>query len=207
MPVPLWSSPLPGADRYPAAILAGPVVLAVRSTDKPPHGRIDVTKLARVLEPSPGEPLVFHVHGAPDLLLRPFADFGAGEPYWLYVDPALQHRIGHREVTFTGTWHDAGRFRYSNAVDATAEVAFTGTGIRWLGFAFDDAGIAEVAIDGAVVARVDQFGPGRDLPFDWRHRGLANGRHVLRIRLLGERRAGAKDCFLNVAGFEVEPGG
>lgn len=206
IPVHLWSAALPGAERYPAAVLAGPVVLAVRSTDKPPHGRIDVTKLAEVLEPSPGEPLVFHVRGAPDLLLRPFSDFGAGEPYWLYLDPGLQHRIDHRAVEFAGTWRDAGRFRYSDEKGAMAQVEFTGVGIRWLGYAFDDAGIAEVAIDGAIVGRVDQFGPGRDLPFDWRHRGLTEGRHVLRIRLLGERHASSKGCYLNVAGFEVEPG-
>jgi len=110
-------------------------------------------------------------------------------------------------VKFTGAWQDAGRFRHSKEKGAAAEVAFEGTGIRWLGWAFDDAGIAEIAIDGKVVARVDQFGPGRDLPFDWRHDGLAPGRHTLRLELTGDRAAKAKDCFLNVAGFDLVPSG
>ena len=137
-------------------MLAGPVVLAVRSTGRPPHGRIDLARLPDVLEPSPGEALTFHVRGAPDLLVRPFFAFAEGEPYWVYLDPSLAHRIPHAAVAFTGTWHDAGRFRYTNEKDATAEIAFEGTGVRWLGYAFDDAGIAEVTIDGVVIARVDQ---------------------------------------------------
>jgi hypothetical protein len=206
VPVPLWSAPLPGGAQYPAAILAGPVVLAVRTTGRSPHGAIDLARLAEVLEPSPGEELTFHVRGQPDLLLRPFHAVGADQPYFVYLDPALQNRVDHRDVAFRGGWHAGPRFHYSNAADAAAELAFDGTGIRWLGFAFDDAGIAEVTIDGNVVARVDQYGAGRDLPFDWRHTGLPKGRHVLRLRLTGERREASKDCYLNVAGFEIEPG-
>jgi hypothetical protein len=206
VPVPLWSAPLPGGAQYPAAILAGPVVLAVRTTGRSPHGAIDLAHLAEVLEPSPGEELTFHVRGQPDLLLRPFHAVGADQPYFVYLDPALQNRVDHRDVAFRGGWHAGPRFHYSNAADAAAELAFDGTGIRWLGFAFDDAGIAEVTIDGNVVARVDQYGAGRDLPFDWRHTGLPKGRHVLRLRLTGERREASKDCYLNVAGFEIEPG-
>ena len=205
LPVRLCTAPLLRDQATPAAILAGPVVLAVRSTGAPPHGRIDLTRLGDVLEPSPGEALSFHVRGAPDLLLRPFYAFAEGEPYWVYLDPSLAHRIPHTAVTFTGTWHDAGRFRYGNEKDATAEVTFEGTGVRWLGYAFDDAGIAEATIDGVVVARIDQFAPGRDLPFDWRHSGLAPGRHTLKLRLTGDRAAKSKNCFLNVAGFDVVP--
>jgi hypothetical protein len=205
LPMALRAVPLPGGAPFPAAIALGPVVLAVRTTGRSPHGAIDLAHLAEVLVRSDDEALTYRVRGEPDLLLRPFHAIPQAEPYFVYLDPALQHRIAHRDVAFAGRWRDAGRFRFSNEKDATAEVAFEGTGIRWLGWAFDDAGIAEVAIDGAVVARVDQYGPGRDLPFDWRHRGLAKGRHVLRLRLLGEHAAGSKGCYLNVAGFEVDP--
>jgi DUF1680 family protein len=205
LPLRLSSAPLLRDEPWPAAILAGPVVLAVRSTGGPPHGRIDLARLADVLERSPGEALTFHVRGAPDLLLRPFFAFAEGERYWVYLDPSLANRIPHSAVTFTGTWHDAGRFRYSNQKGSAAELAFDGTGIRWLGYGFDDGGIAEIAIDGKVIGRADQFAPGRDLPFDWQHTGLPPGRHTLRLLLTGERAAKSKDCYLNVAGFEVLP--
>ena len=80
---------------------------------------------------------------------------------------------------------------------------FEGAGIRWLGYRFDDAGWAEVQIDSNVVATVDQYGPGRDLPFDWSWRNLAPGPHTLRLRLLPEKTDASKDHYLNVAGFEL----
>jgi len=39
---------------------------------------------------------------------------------------------------------------------AWVECVFQGTGIRWLGQRFDDAGLAEIRIDGQVAAEVDQ---------------------------------------------------
>ncbi len=78
-----------------------------------------------------------------------------------------------------------------------------GRGVRWLGRRFDDAGTAEVSIDDRVVATVDQYGPGRDLPFDWSHRGLASGRHKIRIRILAEKSKASTDRFINVAGLEM----
>jgi hypothetical protein len=50
---------------------------------------------------------------------------------------------------------------------------------------------------------VNQYGPGRDLSFDWSYRGLASGPHKIRIRLLAEKPAPSTDRFLNVAGLEI----
>jgi hypothetical protein len=49
---------------------------------------------------------------------------------------------------------------------------------------------------------VNQYGPGRGLPFDWSYRGLVAGPHKIRIRLLAEKPAPSTDRFLNVAGLE-----
>jgi hypothetical protein len=59
-----------------------------------------------------------------------------------------------------------------------------------------------VSIDGRVVGIVNQYGPGRDLPFDWSYRGLAPGPHKIRILLLAEKPASSSNRFLNVAGLE-----
>lgn len=96
-------------------------------------------------------------------------------------------------------WNDGGRFRYTNAVGATAARTFQGTGIRWLGNRFDDAGRAQVTIAGVV----DPYGPGRDLPFDWRREGLTSGPHELRLVVLDSKAESSRDRYLNVAGFEV----
>ena len=115
------------------------------------------------------------------------------------------NRITHRQITFKQDWKDGGRFRYTNVVGATAECAFDGIGIRWLGFRYDDAGTAEVSIDGNVIANVNQFGPGRDLPFDWSSKDLAPGRHTISLRVLDEKPPQSKDRFVNIAGFEITP--
>ena len=75
--------------------------------------------------------------------------------------------------------------------------------MRWLGYRFNDAGTAEVSIDGHIVGIVNQYGPGRDLPFEWSQRGLSLGHHTIRIRILAEKAARSADRFLNVAGLEL----
>jgi DUF1680 family protein len=191
------------ARPYPAAIMRGPVVLAFRSPAGNPSRRVDVANLESALVPSAGESLTYHLASDPAALARPFYAFKDGEPYYLYLDPKAANRVTHRAVTFSEGWNDSGAFRFCNIVGATAEYAFEGTGIRWLGYRYDDAGRAEVRIDGKVVAVVDQFGPGRDLPFDWKYEGLPMGRHTIHLTLLSEKSAESKDRFLNVAGFEI----
>lgn len=203
LPMRLWASSFDPPRSAPAAALFGPVVLAFEAPTAQPLRRIAVTQLAQELAPVSGRPLCFELVSNPAVKARPFYAFGAGEHYFLYLDPKMGTRIGHRDVRFTGRWNDAGAFRFSNDAGATAQCDFEGTGVRWLGRRFDDAGRAEITIDGQVVGVVDQYGPGRDLPFDWTHRGLAPGRHTIRLRLLPDKPDASTDRYLNVIGFEV----
>ncbi|MGC4046080.1 MAG: glycoside hydrolase family 127 protein [Armatimonas sp.] len=181
---------------WPAALCYGPLALTVRSE------KTVIPEINRMV-PSRGEPLTWHTNNAPEALVRPFHLIPEGEPYRLYLDPSAARRIHYRQVRFTGDWADSGAFRFSNQPGATAELTFEGTGIRWLGQRFDDAGIAEISIDGKVIERVNQLGPGRGLPFDWRITNLSPGKHTIRLTLLPEKLEGSKDRFLNVAGFEL----
>lgn len=202
LPMKFWVSRFDPSRPYPAAILRGPVVLAIRSEINPSN-KVDLARLDETLVPSAGEPLTYHLTTLLSALVRPFYAFKEGEPYFLYLDPKAANRFPHRLITFSPHWQDAGAFRFSNVVGATAEFTFEGTGVRWLGYRFDDAGHGEVRIDGQVVAIVDQFGPGRNLPFDWKHEGLTLGKHTVKITLLPEKNPASKDRYLNVAGFEV----
>ena len=184
-------------------MLHGPVLLAFEAPSAKVLRGVDLTALEQVLTPVAGEPLHYRLAGNPSVVARPFASYGPDRRYFVYLDPEMGRRIPHSDLTFTGRWNNAGVFRFSNEVGATVEGEFEGTGVRWLGRRFDDAGTAEVSIDGRVVGIVDQYGPGRDLPFDWSHRGLAPGRHKIRIRLLAEKPGPSSDRFLNVAGLEV----
>jgi len=66
-----------------------------------------------------------------------------------------------------------------------------------------DVAALDRLFDGKAGGVADQFGPGRDLPFDWTHRGLSAGRHTIRLRLLPDKVEQSKDRYLNVIGFEV----
>jgi uncharacterized protein len=204
LPMRLWASPLiPGSD-YPTAILYGPVVLAARAPDARFVKRIDLKHLDRSLNPVAGETLTWRITSDPAVLLRPFYAYKEGEKYYLYLDPAAARHIRHDgPVTYGLHWNVAEQFHFTNVVGATAKVTFEGAGIRWLGFKFDDAGRAKVSIDGKPIAIVDQFGPGRGLPFNWTSKKLTPGKHTLRLKLLDEKTKESKDRYINVAGFEV----
>jgi hypothetical protein len=135
--------------------------------------------------------------------VRPFYAYKEGEPYYVYFDPAGADQISHRELSYQGSWNDSLAFHCTTSVGATVECKFHGTGIRWLGYRFDDAGKAEVSIDGKVVATVDQYGPGRDIPFEWSQKNLKRGPHSIRLRLLDEKSPHSRGRYINIAGFEA----
>ena len=83
------------------------------------------------------------------------------------------------------------------------EGSFSGESVKLIGWAFDDAGRAEIKIDGKVVGRIDQYGPGRDLPWTWKIGSLGPGRHTLRVTVLHEKGEASKDSFVNVGGLEI----
>ena len=71
---------------------------------------------------------------------------------------------------------------------------------------FNRKGFAEVTIDDKEVGIVDQFGPGRDLPFDWSHTGLKPGKHTIRLKVLEHKNPKSKGRFVNISGFYVLAG-
>ncbi len=149
--------PLDTSARFPAVIVRGPVALAVRSPAGNARKLLEEPNLDQVLMPVPGEALTYHTRSDDDLLVRPFYAFKQGEPYFLYLDP---NRYSHHLAQFSGEgWRGSEVFRYNDRVGASVAFAFTGTGIRWIGYRFDDAGTAEVRIDGQPVAEVEQYAP------------------------------------------------
>ncbi len=202
LPMKVWGVPLVPDQPTPVAALCGPVVLAFQAPRAALLRDLSASNLERALIPELNEPLTFHLADQ-SVKAWPFYALTAGERYFLYLDPTMGNRIPHQDVKFRGHWNDGGAFRFCNEIGAVAECEFEGTGVRWLGWRFDDAGWAEVRIDGVVVGSVDQYGPGRELPFDWTFRGLSSGRHVISLRVLPEKSEASTNHYLNVGGFEV----
>jgi DUF1680 family protein len=195
--------PLDSTAPYPAAIMRGPVAMAVRAAEKSAGTLLLAGDLEHALIPSDGEPLSYHARADASFFVRPFYAFKEGERYCLYLDP---NRYSHRSAQFSGgDWHESEAFRFIDRPGASVDFAFEGTGIRWIGYRFDDAGLAEVKIDGQSVAKVDQYAPARDQPFEWRKDGLKRGSHRLTLTVLDQSPERSKGRFINVAGFEVTP--
>ena len=203
LPMGLHAVPLYKDRPYPAAIAIGPVVLACRTEADSPVGLIDLKHLADVFEPSPGEPLTYRLKKNPAVLARPFYAYKEGEEYFLYLDPATLGTVPFRRMSHGGHWNSGSRFLWSNEAGAWMEGSFSGESVKLIGWAFDDAGRAEIKIDGKVVGKIDQYGPGRDLPWTWKIGSLGPGRHTLRVTVLHEKGEASKDSFVNVGGLEV----
>ena len=86
LPMGLRAEPL-DPKGHPAAICYGPVVMAIRSPEGNPAGKIDLSKLDEVFVPSPGESLTYHLRGDDDVLMRPFYALKEGEKCYIYLDP------------------------------------------------------------------------------------------------------------------------
>jgi DUF1680 family protein len=221
LPMNLWASRLDTLkkDGFPAAVLYGPVVLAATSSvpgngykgSLNPSSLIDFENLDKSLEPVPGKPLHYRLVSLPKVTFKPFYEVPEDEPYYVYFDPDLENRFlpGHGVVLGRGPkivrsagWTDMALYYQADKKDEFAKLEFRGTGIRWVGNRFDDAGKARVEIDGKEVAVVDQYGPDRDAPFLWEHEGLPYGEHTVKITLLGEKSAASTGTRVNLAWLE-----
>jgi hypothetical protein len=205
LPMTLKSTRFQPDRAVPEALVKGPLVLALQTPDGRLPKRI-IKDLLGSLSPEPNQPLHYLVQTAPSVRVSPFYELGERVPYFVALDPDASTRIGPGGIVFHPRWSDGGRFQFTNVVGATAMVEFEGSGIRWLGYRFDDGGRAEVKIDGKISSIVDQYGPGRELPFDWHVTELTPGKHSLMITLLPDKNAASRGRYLNLAGFEVTEG-
>ena len=208
LPMALRAEKFPASSTkpFPAALVMGPVVLAARQTSSPrnPASLVKFTELHKSLVSSPGEPLTYHLSTDPSVLVRPFYAYKEGERYLVYLDPDADFSgIGHNQLDYSPGWQNLGVHHVTTKPGAEVRYAFEGEGIRWVGFKFDDAGKAEVSIDGKVVDVVDQYSPGREIPFSWERRGLTKGKHTIAIKLLEEKNPASKDRYINIARLEV----
>lgn len=96
------------------------------------------------------------------------------------------------------SWSISGPLHVTQRKDAAVEFRFTGDRVQWIGRRYDDAGQAVVRVDGREVGMVDQYGPGRDLPFVWEGSGFGSGEHTLQIVARGRKADASKGVWINV---------
>lgn len=191
--------PASSSNPYPSAMMYGPVTLAFRSESNP-TGKINLKQPGSDFIPSFGEPLTYHLASDPAVLVRPFYAYKQGEKYYMYLafDAEIE-KLMNPTMKMSPGWGGTERFGASPAKDAYIEYTFEGIGIKMSGYKFDDAGKIEVRIDGDVVDVIDQYAPGRDIPFEWISKSLKPGTHKIRLTNSGEKNLESKGIYINMA--------
>jgi hypothetical protein len=111
-----------------------------------------------------------------------------------------------------------GTSTFNRSKSARASIAFTGTGITWVGFRGFWTGIARVYLDDVFVAEIDLFLPQctpeqraqgcideDDQAPVFTARGLAAGPHTLTVEVTGDKHPNATDNAVVVDGFDIMP--
>lgn len=193
MPMALRVSHADPAKPYPAALLYGPVALAVAGGDANPGDRIDLASIDQSLLPIPDRPLHFRTTADPQLEVKPFYAFKKDERYFLYLDPSWADRFSVHLFTYRGAWLWGG----TRELGAWAEAKFEGPALRWEFTRGPNGGTVQILIDGNVIDTVDQYHatPSTDSR-DWT--GLAPGRHTIRFTMLAARNPAAVDPAINI---------
>ena len=116
-------------------------------------------------------------------------------------------------VTYYGTWsvnvnlnHSGGTAHLSTDPGATATVAFSGTGVHWIGYRDQWSGIASIILDGDFLQTVDTYAsPAQAQAVMFRTGALGSGSHTLAIEATHSHRASATEKWVWVDAFDVVP--
>lgn len=202
LPMKLWVSRINKEKAYPAAIMVGPVALAVKCAHANPAGKIDLNDLDKAFVPSGKEPLTWNLAAEPTTLLKPFYAFHEMEKYFVYLDPAAPLRRSYKSAKYSGGWIDSSGWTTTHTPGSSLEYPFEGQGIRVHYFKYDDGGRFQVVLDGKPVGTLDCYGPTRGKAAFAEFAGLQPGKHTLKMVLLPDKATKSKGVFGNVAAFE-----
>jgi hypothetical protein len=140
-------------------------------------------------------------------------DLGSLAPAYAGSSSPIRVRFeqDHPSVSPSGPWftlsqppHSGGTVALSMQAGAWATFTFGGTGVRWLGYRDEWAGIARVYLDGALRSTVDTFAsPSLAQATLFSAADLAPGTHALRIEVTGTHNPQSAGNWLWVDGFEA----
>ena len=116
-------------------------------------------------------------------------------------------------VTYTGNWYanssaanSGGLAALTNTRGARVSLAFTGTGINWIGASDRWAGLATVYVDGVMTVvntYTSESVPQRVL---FAAHGLGDGPHTISIEVMHERGPATEGSWVWIDAFEIEGG-
>jgi virginiamycin B lyase len=125
--------------------------------------------------------------------------------------PAGVIEENHSSVTTSAGWYSLSRnfFSGGGAIEAIdpgsrATVTFTGTQVTWIGYQDEYSGIANVYLDGSLVASVDTYGTQAvSQKRFYTASGLSAGTHTLAIEASGTRNPASFSSWIWIDAFEI----
>jgi hypothetical protein len=137
--------------------------------------------------------------------IDPVAILPAPVPPGSYDDPDARISLNAawtRDTQFLDA--DRHTLTYSNVPGASASLAFHGNAVTYVYTRASNRGIAEVFVDGRLKDRADLYSPDTVWKSQTRYDSLGTGAHMIEIRVTGERRSHATDCFVDLDALIVE---
>jgi hypothetical protein len=132
------------------------------------------------------------------------------DPSIAYTGAWYHQQNGYSAAGYRGTWS------ISSTAGDSASFTFTGTSIKWLGNTQFNFGMADVYLDGVLVAHdVDLFSPLNDAggsPPQGGHfqkalyskDGLPNGQHTIKVVVTGHANSQAQGVWVSIDAFAVD---
>ena len=119
------------------------------------------------------------------------------------TDPDVTYSAGWTQGDTGKPW-SAGAAASATASGSQATFAFSGTSVSWIGARGPQTGIADVFLDGALVAEVDTYSPAEQIQAAlFTKTGLADANHTLTIEATGRMNAASTSPLVVVDAFEV----
>ena len=137
--------------------------------------------------------------------LESWDDYGSVREQIAFDDDRWQWR-GDWQRTETEIWRTVRTSNVSSSRDAEAMISFTGTGAAITGILLPTGGQAEVYLDGELSRTIDVYPDEPNLKAResiWHQFGLGNGRHHLRLVVLGQPFGESRGADISITGLLV----
>ena len=203
-PMELVVDRLDKSKQFPAAIMYGPVAMAVNVIDDYPTDFITDKNLSSNFTAINGKPLNYKVKNHPELTLRPYYQFTMDEPYVLYFDPAVKNVVLQKNWVMSGNWQRARGIYSTKDMPGSVSVDFKGKGIVVYLAGLQNSGIAKVAIDGKEIERINTYNANKgESEVVKTYANLSSGVHTITISVTGDKDPESKNTFINISKFEL----
>lgn len=146
--------------------------------------------------------------------IRPFYDIKAGEYYKMYFEKAGEEILPTDKIEFDGNWNTEGLMHYAYSQGSSFKAEFNGTSLVWEGLRQNNAGIADIYIDGKKITTADQYGytdthvgrlDQRQVPFRWSIVNLPGGKHTIKVEASSDKNPLSKGSSINVTRLIAYP--